>query len=88
MQRIPLRSVVLRAVGYDPVTRTLEAEFRTGRIYRYAGVPPELFLSLLVARSKGRFFNIAVRDFYPYREVTPGAARDEAERQRALAETD
>jgi len=88
MRRIPLRSVVLRAVGYDPVTRTLEAEFRAGRIYRYTGVPLELFLSLLVARSKGRFFNIAVRDFYPYQEVTPDMARDEDGRRRALAETD
>jgi hypothetical protein len=71
MRRIPVRSIVLRSIGYDPVTRTLEAEFRTGRVYRYFGVPIELFLSCLAARSKGRFFNIAVRDFYPYREVTP-----------------
>jgi hypothetical protein len=58
--------------------RMLEAEFRNGRVYRYAGVPVELFLSFLVSRSKGRFFNIAVRDFYPYREVTPREAAPRA----------
>lgn len=81
MRRIPVRSIVLRSIGYDPSTRTFEAEFRSGRIYRYAGVPTELFLSCLVARSKGRFFNAAIRDFYPYREVT----RDETEVTKAHA---
>lgn len=78
MRRIPVRSMTLRSVGYDPVMRTLEAEFRNGRIYHYAGVPVELFLSFLVSRSKGRFFNIAVRDFYPYREVAPREAAPKA----------
>lgn len=74
MRRVPVRSMTLRSVGYDPALRTLEAEFRSGRVYRYAGVPVELALSLLLARSKGRFFNVAIRDFYPFREVSPDAA--------------
>jgi hypothetical protein len=80
MRRIPVRSMTLRSIGYDPATRTLEAEFRSGRIYRYAGVPLELYLSFLVSRSKGRFFNVAVRDFYPYREVEAELARAPAEK--------
>lgn len=79
MHRLTILSSALRSVGYDPVTRTLEAEFANGRVYRYAGVPIEVFLSFVLSRSKGRFFNVALRSFYPYREVTPAAPARELE---------
>jgi hypothetical protein len=69
MQRVPVRSTTLRSVGYDRASRILEAEFRTGRVYRYEGVMPNLYLSFLAARSKGTFFNKVIRDSFPYHEV-------------------
>jgi hypothetical protein len=75
MRRVPVRSTTLRSAGYDPATRTLEAEFRTGRVYAYSDVPPELWLSLLATRSKGRFFNFLIRDRFSFREVGRKPAR-------------
>lgn len=75
MRRVPVRSTTLRSIGYDAATRTLEAEFRTGRVYAYSGVPPELWLSLLATRSKGRFFNLLIRDRFGFREVGRKPAR-------------
>jgi KTSC domain len=69
MRRIPVRSTTLRSVGYDKASRVLEAEFRTGRVYQYRGVTPNLYLSFLAARSKGTFFNKVIRDSFPYIEV-------------------
>lgn len=69
MQRVPVRSTTLRSVGYDPATKTLEAEFRTGRVYAYSDVPPELWLSLLASGSKGKFFNILIRDRFRYHSI-------------------
>lgn len=74
MHRLSVSSSALRSLGYDPTTRTLEAEFKNGRVYRYAGVPLELFLSFVLSRSKGRFFNVALRSFYPCREIMPVAS--------------
>lgn len=74
MRRVPVRSTTLRSVGYDKATRTLEAEFRTGRVYRYRGVPPELWLSLLATPSKGKFFNLLIRDRFAFSAVRGGRA--------------
>ena len=47
----------------------LEAEFRSGRVYAYDAVPPELWLSFMATRSKGRFFNLLIRDRFRCRAV-------------------
>jgi hypothetical protein len=64
-----LRQVVdsqsLRSIGYDKRTGTLEVEFRTGGLYRYASVPVELWSDFLQAKSKGQFFQERVRDHFP-----------------------
>src|SRR5438105_15912157 len=54
-------SSVLAAVGYDRERRVLEARFRTGRVYHYFDVPYSIFKQLLSARSKGQYFNTAIR---------------------------
>jgi len=54
-------SSVLAAVGYDRERRVLEARFRTGRVYHYFDVPYSIFKQLLSARSKGQYFNKAIR---------------------------
>ena len=68
-----LRSVVssssLRSVGYDRGGRLLEIEFRHGGVYRYRGVPRQVFDELMRSPSKGRFFNERIRDRYASREI-------------------
>jgi lysyl-tRNA synthetase class 2 len=62
-------SSVVANVKYDRPSRTLDIRFVTGRVYRYADVPPEMYAGLLRAESKGAFFNGHIRDRYPYREL-------------------
>jgi hypothetical protein len=60
---------MIRFVAYDAATNTLEVVFHHGRTYRYTGVPRFLYDGLLVARSKGSFFNSRIAGRYPFEEV-------------------
>lgn len=70
MRREPVTSTVLRSVGHEPTSSTLEIEFTTREIYRYFGVPIEVHTELLAAESHGTYFNKHVRDVYPYEHLT------------------
>lgn len=69
MRRIPLQSTSLASAGYDEETRVLEIEFRTGSVYRYHGVSPEVVDQFLHAPSRGRYFTAWIRDRYPTTRV-------------------
>jgi KTSC domain len=62
VQREPIASSSIAAVGYDAGTRTLEIEFHNGRIYQFFGVPHEMAQALRAAESTGAYFNKYVRD--------------------------
>ncbi|RSK45337.1 KTSC domain-containing protein [Hymenobacter rigui] len=47
MQRRPVRSTSLKAVGYEAATQTLEIEYRHGGLVRYTGVPAAIHAALL-----------------------------------------
>jgi hypothetical protein len=64
MRRNPIDSSAIASVGYDPEKETLEVEFQSGNVYRYSGVPEEIYDDLLRARSKGRFFGTFIRGQY------------------------
>ena len=61
MERLPVKSTNVKAVGYDVETKTLQVEFKSGGIYQYAGVQPEMYAELLEAESIGRFVSQVVR---------------------------
>jgi hypothetical protein len=60
---------VLRAAGYDDATGILRILFVTGRLYDYLDVPRTDWAALLVADSKGRYFNFHIRGQYRYRRL-------------------
>jgi hypothetical protein len=66
LRRAHIDSTSLSSVGYDPSHRVLEVEFRSGRVYRYFGVPPRRYEELLQADSAGRFLNAAIKGVYPF----------------------
>ncbi len=67
LEWIAVDSSVLAAVAYPADERLLFAEFRqTGEVYLYFDVPPEEFLQLLRADSKGSYFNRHIRDRFRY----------------------
>jgi lysyl-tRNA synthetase class 2 len=62
-------STVIRSFDYDPGSEQLWIRFVSGKLYVYQGVPEDIHDGLCVARSKGEYFNLAIRDRYQYREV-------------------
>ena len=69
MERQVVSSTNLATIGYDTKTQTLEVEFHGGRVYQYYGVPENMFDEVMRAASAGKFFNIYIKDKYPYSRV-------------------
>ena len=66
-----MRSSVIRSVGFDRSGGVLEIEFNDGDLYQYRGVPEFLHRGLMVAESKGAFFNSRIANRFPYRHIDP-----------------
>ena len=69
MEKQPVASSNVRAVGYDPGTQTLEIEFLNGSIYQYYGVPDHMHTQMMQESSKGSFLHLYIRNSYPYSRV-------------------
>jgi hypothetical protein len=69
MTRVPVESSTLAWVSYLPEQGILEVEFCSREIYRYLGVPPQIYSELLAADSKGRYFNASIRNCFPWQKV-------------------
>jgi hypothetical protein len=69
MQRTPVRSQTIVALGYDDEEKILEIEFRRRGTYQYLNVPDFLYRGLMLAESKGSFFNTRIANRYEHREV-------------------
>jgi len=69
MDRQPVPSSNIRSIGYEPDTRTLEVEFRSGSVYQYSDVPLAVYEGLMQAASKGSYFHNHVKDRYSFRQV-------------------
>lgn len=62
-------STAIRSVVYHPAEHSLDIEFVTGRLYRYADVPARVAEGMRTARSKGGYFNRCIRDHFRYRRL-------------------
>jgi hypothetical protein len=60
---------MLRAVGYEPSSRTMKVVFRTGEVYEYEDVPQSEYDGLLEAKSIGKYMQSNIIDVYPYVKV-------------------
>ena len=69
MQRQWIDSSVLASVGYDRGALTLEVEFKSGEVYRYANVPFSVVEQLMLASSHGRYFSKQIRNRFRARKV-------------------
>jgi KTSC domain len=69
MQREPVKSTVVAAIGYSPISEELEVEFHSGRVYRYFHVPEDEYEALMSADSIGSYFNRRIRTEYDAAEV-------------------
>jgi len=69
MQRIPVESSDLVAIGYDPKSRTLEIEFKENRVYQYYDVEPAIHERFMKADSYGQYFYAFVNGHYRYKRL-------------------
>lgn len=69
MNRNPVQSSNIAAIGFDPDTSELEIEFTNGNIYRYANVPADEHEHLIMAESLGRHFAARIKNQFECRKV-------------------
>lgn len=70
MNWIPLDSSMLDRIRYDQNSKTLEIEFKGGRVYQYFNVPLHVFEGLRSAvDSHGKYFNAHIKGQYRYDHV-------------------
>jgi copper oxidase (laccase) domain-containing protein len=62
-------SSTIQTLEYEAESRALTVTFVTGRTYRYYKVEPEVAEAFRIAVSKGRFFNLRIRDHYRFDEL-------------------
>ena len=66
MRVATVESSTFAAIAYDEARELLRLEFCSRAIYQYLGVPAAVHQALLSASSKGRYFNHAIRERFPY----------------------
>lgn len=64
-----MMSSVIRGAWYVPDQRQLDLLLVSGRRYVYSDVPPAIAHAFASAESKGKFYNNAIRNRFPCREV-------------------
>lgn len=67
IQRKPVKSSILKTVGYDETNMLLDVEFgKTGKIVRYQHVPKHIYTDLLRAESIGKYFIYNIRTMFKF----------------------
>jgi KTSC domain len=66
---VPVNSTLLVSVTYAVGESILQLEFCDGAIYAYFAVPEDIFNELLVANSKGSYFNRQIRCCFRYNRL-------------------
>jgi hypothetical protein len=69
MERAPVISTDIRAIGYDPDSQILEVEFNSGGVYQYSGVSPYEHEGIMNADSKGKYFHSNIKNRYPFSKL-------------------
>lgn len=69
MFREPVVSESIAAIGYDDDAEALEVEFVSGAVYRYSGVPQDVYEDFRQAPSKGTFLNHHIKNAYPWEQA-------------------
>lgn len=66
MERTPVTSTDIRAIGYDADSQTLEIEFNSSGVYQYSGVPSGEYDGIVAADSKGKYFHANIKNRYSF----------------------
>ena len=74
----PTDSSNIAAHGYDPATKTLAVQFKSGSLYHYDNVPEEVANEFKNAKSAGSFFAKSIRGNFEALRIEPEAEGDQA----------
>jgi hypothetical protein len=69
LERQPVKSRILRSVGYDESIKILEIEFQNGLVYQFTGVPLKVHTDLMHSAEIGKFFSEKVRPKFQSKQV-------------------
>jgi hypothetical protein len=64
LKREFVNSSNLLSVGYEQDSEVLEIQFKSGGIYQYSKVPPNIYASLMAASSHGKYFSAYIREVF------------------------
>jgi len=64
MERQFFESSMIKSIGYDPNSSTLEIEFHGGAIWQYFDFPESLWYDFESTESKGKFFHREIKNQY------------------------
>jgi hypothetical protein len=65
MEMKRVTSSAIEAVGYDPGSQLMKIRFTSGSVYDFCRVPESVYLGLMQAASKGRYYSGHIKDRYP-----------------------
>lgn len=69
MERENVDSSMIRSIGYDANSATLEIEFNSGPVWQYFDFPEPLWYDFKGAGSKGKFFHREIKNQYAESQV-------------------
>ncbi|MDD1680694.1 MAG: KTSC domain-containing protein [Methanoregula sp.] len=69
VERLSVKSRILRSVGYNESIKILEIEFQNGLVYQFSGVPPKVYADLMHSGEPGKYFSEKVRPKFPSKPV-------------------
>ncbi|MDD5183659.1 MAG: KTSC domain-containing protein [Paludibacter sp.] len=69
MERKPVKSSNIAAIGYDDSSATLEIEFLNGSIYQYFDVPDHIYKEIMGADSQGKYLAANIKGNFRYSKV-------------------
>jgi hypothetical protein len=69
LEKQPVKSRILRSVGYDDKTKILEIEFYSGLVFQYLGVPPKVYTDLMRSTEIGKYFTDKIRTRFQTKQV-------------------
>jgi hypothetical protein len=64
MDREYVESSMIKSIGFDPNTSTLEVEFNSGAIWQYYDVLESTYYEMKSASSIGKFFHANIKGHY------------------------
>jgi len=69
MERIPVSSSNISAIGYDADNQILEVEFTNGAVYSYSGVSSDEYEGFMSSDSKGKYFHANIKNRYSFTKL-------------------